>query len=426
MSARVCVVTAGHLSTSPRMVKVADALFAAGYAVRVVSTRHVDWATAGDDSIRSNRGSTWAWNVVDYGRSGPAMSRVYTSARARVARRVASALGVNRASTNIVSRARERVFPELLQMTLAKSADLIYGGGSALSTAAEAGRRMGVPFAFDLEDFHTGENPDTPEGRFATSLTRRLENEMLPRAALLTAGSESIAAAYVKEYGLHPVPINNTFPLPPEPPKLSLSHGPLKLYWFSQTIGAGRGLEDVIAGVGIAAIDVELHLRGKPVPGYVDSLNLLASRIAPTLAIIFHEPGPPDAMVDLCRGYDIGLAVEDERIVNRDLCLTNKALTYVLGGLAVLLTDTTAQRSFAHTLGSGGVLYPPRDIEAIAAALRHWANDREALLQARQSAWRAAEERWHWDHPKESGRLIEAVGRILPPAPHTRDQARAR
>ena len=36
MSARICVVTAGHLSTSPRMLKAADALHAAGYHVRVV------------------------------------------------------------------------------------------------------------------------------------------------------------------------------------------------------------------------------------------------------------------------------------------------------------------------------------------------------------------------------------------------------
>jgi hypothetical protein len=146
----------------------------------------------------------------------------------------------------------------------------------------------------------------------------------------------------------------------------------------------------------------------------VESLITLASRIAPSLAIIIHEPGPPDAMVDMCRDFDIGLAVEDDRIVNRDLCLTNKALTYVLGGLAVLMSDTTGQRALARSIGEGGILYPPRDTAAIAAALAHWGNDRKSLLESQRAAWRAAKQRWNWDHPEESGKLVRAVERILP------------
>ena len=37
---RITVVTAGHLSTCPRMLKSADALAADGYDVRVVATHH--------------------------------------------------------------------------------------------------------------------------------------------------------------------------------------------------------------------------------------------------------------------------------------------------------------------------------------------------------------------------------------------------
>ena len=40
MSKKVCVVTAGHLSTCPRKLKAADALHADGYVVRVVSAVH--------------------------------------------------------------------------------------------------------------------------------------------------------------------------------------------------------------------------------------------------------------------------------------------------------------------------------------------------------------------------------------------------
>ena len=66
MSARICVVTAGHLSTCPRMLKAADALHAAGYAVRVVSANHTPWAQAADREVVRSRG--WKWTVVDYAR----------------------------------------------------------------------------------------------------------------------------------------------------------------------------------------------------------------------------------------------------------------------------------------------------------------------------------------------------------------------
>src|SRR5205823_503253 len=64
MTARITVVTGGHLSTSPRMLKTADALHQEGYQVRVVSVRHTPWATAADLVVRSTR--TWRSDVVDY------------------------------------------------------------------------------------------------------------------------------------------------------------------------------------------------------------------------------------------------------------------------------------------------------------------------------------------------------------------------
>jgi hypothetical protein len=44
MKPRVALVTAGHLSTCPRMLKAADALAGEGYEVIVVSTSSTAWA----------------------------------------------------------------------------------------------------------------------------------------------------------------------------------------------------------------------------------------------------------------------------------------------------------------------------------------------------------------------------------------------
>src|SRR5882672_11962805 len=76
MSTRVCVVTAGHLSTCPRMLKAADALAGAGYDVRVVSTNHTPWAAAADRKVLATR--AWASTVVDYDRDTARITQVAT------------------------------------------------------------------------------------------------------------------------------------------------------------------------------------------------------------------------------------------------------------------------------------------------------------------------------------------------------------
>ena len=281
--------------------------------------------------------------------------------------------------------------------------------------SADSRGRGPAPYALDLEDFHTAEQPDDESGRLANALAGRIESTVLPGAAFLTAASRSIAEAYGESYALAPpLTINNTFPLPAEPPSVAPTPGPgLRLYWFSQTVGPGRGLEEAVRSIGLADIPAELHLRGRPSPGYLESLTALASEVAPRLGVVRHAPAAPDAMVPLAHGYDVGLALEPGTPRNNGLALSNKAFTYMLAGVAVAFTDTPGQRSLARDLGEGALLYAPGDVEALAAGLRRWADDREALGRARATAWEAARRRWHWEHPEERGVLLEAVAKVL-------------
>ena len=61
---RICVLTAGHLATCPRMVKAAGALAEAGHTVRIVSTQFLDWAAESDRPMAEGR----AWCAFDYRR----------------------------------------------------------------------------------------------------------------------------------------------------------------------------------------------------------------------------------------------------------------------------------------------------------------------------------------------------------------------
>ena len=397
------------------MLKAADALAEAGYDVRMISTRHVGWATETDAEVRSSR--RWRWTVVNYDRHSAPVTYWKSGARFKAARKLATHIHPNRLPLGVAASGYGRVHGELLAAALAEPADLVYGGTTgAIAATAMAGRRMGIPYALDLEDFYSAEQDGSPELDLSHALAERIETDILPGAAFLTTGSEAMAEAYFEKYGVRPIPIHNTFPLPDRAPDFSQPpNETLRMYWFSQTIGAGRGLEDVIRAVGLAGIAAELHLRGNPVAGYLDTLHHLAADVAPRLQLIHHAPINPDAMVESCRAYDIGLALEQAHVFNRAVCLTNKAFTYILAGLAVVFTDTPGQRPLAEDLGKAALLYSPGNVAALAAGLKRWAEGKQQLLAAKHSAWDAACRRWHWHHDEERGALLGAVARVREP-----------
>lgn len=413
MKARICVVTAGHLATCPRMVKAADALAEHGYDVHVVSTRFLPWAVEADASLRRSRANKWKWTVVAYDHSSK-YRRYITALRLRSARWATEKLGVGRSSIQLSGRAFTRAHTELVDAAVVTSCDLFYGGGGALAVAAEAARVTGNPYSLDLEDFHSAETDPDDQDLLRDKIAEHIEYQTLFRARFLTSANEAIAAAYKKKYGIDPVTIHNTFPLPETEPTIEESESSrLKLYWFSQTIGPNRGLEDAVEAMGISALSGELHVRGRPVPGYVDRLRAKAAGVAPKLEVVHHQPAFPDDMVDLCRGYDVGLSPEQGRAFNKSVCLGNKPLTYILAGLPVVLTDTPGHRPLASDLETGSVLYRSGDVTELACALARWAGHRRELLVAKRAAWEAAKRRWHWEHALERGALLHAVEQAL-------------
>jgi glycosyltransferase involved in cell wall biosynthesis len=408
----VTVVTSGHLSTCPRMLKAADALAAGGYEVRVVATQHEPWAVAADDDVRSRR--AWPVTVVDYRRDGNPPLYWRSGLVHRAARATARAAGADRVPFAVVARAFARVHDALVEAIAAQPSDLIYGGTTgALAAIAEAGRRSRTPFAIDFEDFHRAETSG-PEARLVGALAARVEQSVAAAAAFVTTSSEAIAAEYRRVCGIDAAVVHNTFPLPTASPDFSRSDPSLlRLFWFSQTIGPGRGLEQAVTAIGRVDVNAELTLLGRTHASFVENLAAIARTGAPRLRIVHRAPLPPDAIVDAVRGHDIGLALELSPPRNRAICLTNKALTYILAGVPVLLGDSEGQHDLGVELGRGAALVNPHDVDAIAAAIRGWAIDPAALDCAKRTAWHCAARRWHYEHEAERGVLYELVREAL-------------
>jgi hypothetical protein len=165
--------------------------------------------------------------------------------------------------------------------------------------------------------------------------------------------------------------------------------------------------------MGIAGVAGELTLRGRPVPGYLDGLHRLASASAPRLRIIHEPPASPDAMVDLSRGYDVGLALEQMQVKNHQIAQSNKLFTYLLAGNAIAMTDTPGQHALGVDVGAAAGLVPPGDVAALASVFARWAAEPSVLDAARRAAWDAARRRWHWQHEDERGLLYRLIGEVL-------------
>ena len=403
----ICLVTPGHLSTNPRLVKEADALAAAGYEVSVVSARFIQWADAADGEF-SNR--PWRVRKVAFGPLAGRASHIVQTLMRRACWLAYKGFGV------CPERAFHPAVPGLIRAVCRIRADLFIAHNlAALPAAYHAAQKHRAKLGFDAEDFHSGEMHDTPANALRIHLTRKIERRYLPRCDYLTAASPGIAMAYANAYGV-PVPtvILNVFPIADAPAAPS-AHGVAQpspsLYWFSQTIGPDRGLETVVKAIAQSKSRPCLFLRGNPSPGYQQALTTLAEQHGIVDRVRFLPPAPPGEMVRLAAEYDLGLASEPGHSPNNRLALSNKLFTYLLAGLPTLASDTTAQTEMAAGIPAAVFVYPQQDAKALATRMDNLFTSPGLLKKARIAAWNLGQSRYNWDCEKAG--FIELVRSTL-------------
>jgi glycosyltransferase involved in cell wall biosynthesis len=401
--ARILIVTNGQLGRNPRPWKEAAALAQAGYEVTVLMVRNhaatereeaaalrdagfrreaidlVPGYSAGSARLLARRGIDWAGRQWGRWTGWPT---IHGLGPARLLLRRARQLGAD--------------------LTIVHNEVPHWVGRQLLAD----GRRV----AADIEDWHSEDLlPEARRGR-PLALLRAVERDLLQRAAYTTTTSHAMAEALHTRYGgRRPHVITNAFPLQPDPHRGPPGQPP-SWFWFSQTLGPGRGLEAFLAAWARTAQPSRVALLGEPVPGYARTLIELLPP-ARREALSFLPLVTPAELPTVIARHDIGLALEDGAILNRDLTITNKLLQYLNAGLAVLATPTAGQREVLAQAPGAGILAALAEPAAAAALLDGVLADR-TLLGRRQAAARlAAEAVYSWE--REAPRLIELVGRAL-------------
>ena len=237
----------------------------------------------------------------------------------------------------------------------------------------------------------------------------------MPHCDYLTAASDGIGAAYADTFRV-PVPttILNVFPwserdtdVPREELDAESPDDARSLYWFSQTIGPDRGLQDALRALPHLSGDVVLSLRGKWAPGYESEFREQAQWVGAHDRVRHLDLVPPEELIVRTAEHDVGLALEPGVNTNNQVAVSNKLFTYLIAGLPLVATQTSGQQSIIDNLPNAARGYAPGDVEGFAAAT-------EALLDAPracQAALRAAEERYSWDVEKK--KFLEIVSQTL-------------
>jgi glycosyltransferase involved in cell wall biosynthesis len=218
-------------------------------------------------------------------------------------------------------------------------------------------------------------------------MRRYTADREVPIAASVTV-CEPIAERYAQELGLHPLVVYNA-------PKPVMLGGPLRAvdpnhirlihHGFAKR---GRGLHGLVEALAYTHERFELHfMLVSDDAGYVDELKRLGDRLAPG-RVHFHDPVPPDAIVETVSQYDVGFCVIEPSSYNNLMMLPNKFFEYVQAGLAVCVGPSPAMVALVRQHGFG-ITTPSFDPREVAAALITL-TDREIMDMQRAARLAAA------------------------------------
>jgi glycosyltransferase involved in cell wall biosynthesis len=147
-------------------------------------------------------------------------------------------------------------------------------------------------------------------------------------------------------------------------------------------------------------------LRGQPAAGFE---RVFLGR-APDVwrpRIFVHDVTPNSEVLSRIAEHDIGFAGEIANCRSRNLTVTNKLLHYLLGGLAVVASDTAGQREVAERAPDAIRLYRAGDPISLAHALNELLTDSARLQGAKAASLRAAEQTFCWE--RQSSSLVALV-----------------
>jgi len=403
----VVLLTGNHLCHNPRVIKEASTLAAAGYEVRVFGA----WF---DSELKSKDETLLAKNSVNFepviDLTTDKTARFLGRTKSKLSRIVRSRFGFENNWQLGPSIAALQTFAQK------SSADLFIAHSEAGMAVAADLLKMGKSVGVDMEDWFSEDLLLEARKSRPIKLLRALEGKILCKGSYKTCTSHAMAEALALEYGCDPPGvIYNAFCWND---RTSID-GLVKdrrdrqlpsIHWYSQTLGAGRGLDDLLAALSHLTHKAEVHLRGRPAIGFADWIREHTPENWRNVVFV-HDLVSDNELLSRVAEHDIGFAGEQKYCRSRDLTVTNKILHYLLAGLAIVASDTTGQQEVAQQANGAVDLYRAGDAHDLAHKLNRLLSSPSELAKAKESALAAAKKTFCWE--KQVPSLLSVINAAL-------------
>jgi len=403
---KIALLTLQHLSNAPRAQKEAGALARAGADVTVFgSWWHSDRAEE-DHNLAKKLGIKYV-PLVDL--RPEAKSTFGLRLRIRLAKEAIKYFGLALPeSFGISSRAMVREIKALKpDLTMVHSEPGLWAGKQLI----QDGFKVGI----DFEDWFSEDLLEEARKTRPVAAIAEAERFILENAAVKFATTDAMGTALAEWAGLDSslTTIPNTFPWadsPKEEENLDKRDPKaVSFYWFSQTIGPGRGLESLADALTHLKGNWQLHLRGRlsAREGWFE--NTFSEEIRDRVII---QPIVPNHLLPAhSASHDVGLALEEPFCKSRDLTATNKIFEYLRCGLSVIATETSGQREVMNHCPDAGCLIPSDNPVALISALQNCIDSPEEVAKSKDAAKVAAAGQWSWE--KYETILVDQVQQCL-------------
>lgn len=393
---RINIITSAHLCNNPRVVKEANALNDLGHQVRIFTTwtdpslLKLDFKLI-DSRIEYIGIDLCNWNDVTtfFARF---KRRFFIELNRRFFIESQHSLGYRlfRLYRN-VKKAPADIYICHLEVGLFIGAKLLKDGHNV---------------AFDFEDWYSKDLSDKAQKARPIRLLERMEKNALNNGYYTTTTSVSLANALSKYYNCPKISvILNAFPIVKKTINMENVATKLSLYWFSQTIGPGRGLEFFLSALDfVKEIPLVINLRGNITVDFKKELISLVTKNK-LHEICFLPVVSPKLLEQENMKYDIGLALESSLPPSRNLTITNKIMQYLAAGLAVIATDTDGQKELESQASGAIKIIRNSHPYDFAKAILFYSN-RVNLIQAKEKSREIFINKFCWDLEKEKISLL--------------------
>lgn len=402
---RICLITSGHLSSNPRLVKEAIALDNCGYKIHIVFIQNLSFLVKHDQKILNNH-PDWEYTVLN-NENINGWKGLKKVCRTLISKLFIPFFKIRKSLALAKIIINKNYYWQVSRLKSIESDLYIAHNLGALPVAVNAAKANKTKCGFDAEDFHRNEISDEVNS-FDVRLKKYIEDEYLKEIDYFTAASPLIANAYKGLYPkLDPIIINNVFEIRNQPEININKNNVLKLFWFSQTVGRNRGLEDIIRALNVINNSlIELHFLGALSSELQHYFNNLA-----TFEIQYYTPIEADEIFDFASKFDIGLALEPGFCFNNKIALSNKIFTYLISGLAILASNTAAQQDFLQENKNIGELYQTGNTKALTDIITKLFNNREQLNEYKRNSFNLAQSKYNWE--LEQNKFLKIVNEVV-------------